>query len=69
MDLSTLSVGELQKLLVRVEKEIESRTKKKRGQAMEEIKSIVAKYGLKLDEVMGNGARQGSCRLGHAANG
>ncbi len=53
MDLSTLSVGELQKLIVRVEKEIESRTKKKRGQAMEEIKSIVAKYGLKLDEVMG----------------
>jgi DNA-binding protein H-NS len=53
MDLSALSVGELQKLVTRVEKEIESRTKKKRGQAMEEIKSIVAKYGLKLDEVMG----------------
>jgi DNA-binding protein H-NS len=53
MDLSDLSVGELQKLKVRVEKEIESRTKKKRGQAMEEIKSIVAKYGLKLGEVMG----------------
>jgi DNA-binding protein H-NS len=53
MDISVLSVGDLQKLIARVEKEIESRTKKKRGQAMEEIKSIVAKYGLKLDEVMG----------------
>ncbi len=52
MDLSALSVGELQTLIARVEKEIESRTKKKRGQAMEEIKSIVTKYGLKLDEVM-----------------
>jgi DNA-binding protein H-NS len=53
MDLSDLSVSELQKLIARVEKEIESRNKKKRGQAMEEIKSIVTKYGLKLDEVMG----------------
>ena len=56
MDLSTLSVGELQKLAARIEKEIESRNKKKRGQAMEEIKSIVAKYGLKLGEVMGQPA-------------
>lgn len=52
MDLSTLTVGELQKLASRIEKEIESRNKKKRGQAMEEIKTIVAKYGLKLGEVM-----------------
>jgi DNA-binding protein H-NS len=56
MDLSILSVGELQKLIARVEKEIESRNKKKRGQAMEEIKSIVAKYGLKLGEVIGQPA-------------
>ena len=53
MDISTLSVGELQKLAARIEKEIEIRNKKKRGQAMEEIKTIVAKYGLKLGEVIG----------------
>lgn len=53
MDISAMSVGELQKLRTRIEKEIESRNKKQRGQAMDEIKSIVAKYGLKLDEVMG----------------
>lgn len=53
MDISVMSVGELQKLKTRIEKEIESRNKKQRSQAMDEIKSIVAKYGLKLDEVMG----------------
>jgi len=52
MNLSTLSHGELQKLKVQIEKEIESRNKKQRGQAMTEIKSIVAKYGLKLEEVI-----------------
>jgi DNA-binding protein H-NS len=56
MDISAMSVNELQKLRTRVEKEIESRNKKQRGQAMDEIKSIVAKYGLKLDEVMGRPA-------------
>lgn len=56
MDISTLSVGELKKLAARIEKEIETRNKKKHGQAMEEIKTIVAKYGLKLGEVMGQPA-------------
>jgi DNA-binding protein H-NS len=56
MDLSVMPVGELQKLKARVEKEIESRDKKQRGQAMEEIKSIVAKYGLKLEQVLGKSA-------------
>jgi DNA-binding protein H-NS len=53
MDLSGTSLGELQKLKTRIEKEIESRNKKQRGQALDEIKSIVAKYGLKLNEVIG----------------
>jgi DNA-binding protein H-NS len=53
MDLSVMSLGELQKLKVKIEKEIESRSKKQRGQALDEIKSIVAKYGLKLDDVIG----------------
>jgi len=52
MDLSVMSAPELQKLRTRIEQEIESRNKKQRGQAMDEIKSIVAKYGLKLDEVL-----------------
>ena len=53
MDLSVLSLVELQKLKTRIEKEIDGRNKKQHGQAMVEIKSIVAKYGLKLDEVIG----------------
>ena len=56
MDLSVLSPGELQKLKTRIEKEIDGRNKKQRGQAMDEIKSIVAKYGLKLEEVISNPA-------------
>lgn len=56
MDLSALSHGELKKLKIKIEKEIESRDKKQRGQAMDEIKSIVAKYGLKLEEVIANPA-------------
>lgn len=66
MNLSTLSHGELQKLKARIEKEIESRNKKQRGRALTEIKSIVAKYGLKLEEVISSKpvtspkARQGS---------
>ena len=52
MNLSTLSQSELQKLKTRIEKEIDGRNKKQRGQAMTEIKSIVAKYGLKLEEVI-----------------
>jgi DNA-binding protein H-NS len=56
MDLTVLSHSELQKLKTKIEKEIESRNKKQRSQAMDEIKSIVSKYGLKLDEVIGNAA-------------
>ncbi len=52
MDLTALSHSELQKLKIKIEKEIESRNRKQRSQAMDEIKSIVAKYGLKLDEVV-----------------
>lgn len=54
MDLATLSHGELQKLKIKIEKEIEGRNKKQRSQAMDEIKAIVAKYGLNLNEVIGN---------------
>ncbi len=54
MDLTALSHSELQKLKTKIEKEIEGRNKKQRSQAMDEIKSIVAKYGLNLDEVIGN---------------
>lgn len=52
MDLSILSIVELQKLKFRIEKEVEGRNKKQRDQALDEIKSIAAKYGLKLDEVL-----------------
>ena len=42
MDLSILSIGDLQKLRTRVEKEIAGRSKKQRGRALVEIKAIVA---------------------------
>jgi DNA-binding protein H-NS len=60
MDISALSHGELQKLKSRIEKEIEARNKKQRGQAMDEIRSIVAKYGLKLEEMVANPATRKS---------
>ena len=52
MDLPTLPLGELQKLKSKIEKEIEGRYKKKRRQAMDEIKPIVAKYGLNFEDVI-----------------
>lgn len=58
MELSELSLGELQKLQTRIEKEIVGRNKKQRGQALDEIKSIAAKYGLKLEDVIARPATQ-----------
>ncbi|MDP2811759.1 MAG: H-NS histone family protein [Rhodocyclaceae bacterium] len=52
MNLSAMSLGELKKLGSRIEKEIESRNKKQRGQALGEIKTIATKYGLKLEEIL-----------------
>lgn len=56
MDLKSLSVAELKKLKSAVEKEIDGRKKNQRNKALGEIKSIVAKYGLKLSEVVGGDA-------------
>ena len=53
MNLSVMSFGELQKLFDKVKKEIDRRSKTQRGQALSEIKTIAAKYGLKLDDVIG----------------
>lgn len=52
MELSAMPLGELQKLSNKIEKEIQMRRQKQRGKALGEIKSIVAKYGLKLDDVI-----------------
>lgn len=60
MELSGLSLGELQKLQTRIEKEIAGRNKKQRGQALDEMKSIAAKYGLKLEDVIARPAIQGA---------
>ncbi len=54
MDLANLSLGELKKLQTAIEKEINGRQKQQRNKAMEEIKSVAAKYGLKLTDVVGN---------------
>lgn len=56
MDLKSLSVPELQKLKNAVEKEIDGRKKNQRNKALGEIKSIAAKYGLKLSDVVGGEA-------------
>lgn len=58
MDLKSLSVPELQKLKNAVEKEIDGRKKNQRNKALGEIKSIAAKYGLKLSEVVGGEAEK-----------
>lgn len=53
MELKNMSVGELQKLKARIEKEIGSRESRQKNKAMGEIKAIAAKYGLKLNDVVG----------------
>lgn len=62
MNLKNMSAAELSKLKAAVEKEIESRKKTQRNKALGEIKSIAAKYGLKLTEVVGTPAGQSGQR-------
>lgn len=58
MNLKSMSAAELNKLKTAIEKEIDSRKKTLRNKALGEIKSIAAKYGLKLTEVAGAPASQ-----------
>lgn len=58
MDFKSLSVAELQKLKTAIEKEIDGRKKTQRNKALGEIKSIAAKYGLKLSEVVGDNSEK-----------
>ncbi|MEW6512971.1 MAG: H-NS histone family protein [Pseudomonadota bacterium] len=58
MNLKSMSAAELNKLKAAVEKEIDSRKKTQRNKALGEIKSIAAKYGLKLSEVVSAPAGQ-----------
>lgn len=62
MNLKSMSAAELNKLKAAVEKEIESRKKTQRNKALGEIKSIAAKYGLKLTEVVGSSAGESKTR-------
>ena len=55
MELASLSLGELEKLKAKIEKEIDNRSRKQRGQALDEIKTIAAKFGLKLEDLVTNG--------------
>jgi DNA-binding protein H-NS len=52
VNLKSMSATELNKLKAAIEKEMESRQKTQRNKALGEIKSIAAKYGLKLSEVV-----------------
>lgn len=56
MDLANMQLGELKKLQSAIEKEINGRQKQQRNKALEEIKTVAAKYGLKLTDVIGNSA-------------
>ena len=58
MDFKSLSVAELRKLKMAIEKEIDGRKKTQRNKALGEIKSIAAKYGLKLSEVVGGNSEK-----------
>ena len=58
MDFKNLSVAELKKLKNAIEKEIDGRKKSQRNKALGEIKSIAAKYGLKLSEVVGDNSEK-----------
>jgi len=58
VNFKSMSAAELNKLKVAVEKEIDSRKKTQRNKALGEIKSIAAKYGLKLSEVVSTPAGQ-----------
>lgn len=53
MNLKNMSVAELNRLKKAVEKEIEHRKNLQRNKALGEIKTIAAKYGLKLEELVG----------------
>ncbi|WIM07069.1 MAG: H-NS histone family protein [Candidatus Nitricoxidivorans perseverans] len=53
MDLKSMAVGELKKLKAKIEKEIGNRENQHKNKAMGEIKAVVAKYGLKLDDIVG----------------
>jgi DNA-binding protein H-NS len=53
MNLANMSLGELKKLQSAVEKEINGRNKLQRNKALEEIKTVAAKYGMKLSDVVG----------------
>ena len=62
MNLKSMSAAELNKLKAAVEKEIDTRKKTQRNKALGEIKSIAAKYGLKLSEVVSAPAGQMKAR-------
>lgn len=62
MNLKNMSVSELNKLKKAVDKEIENRKNLQRNKALSEIKSIAAKYGLKLDELVGRSLRRAKLR-------
>lgn len=62
MDLANISLGELKKLQSAIEKEISGRQKLQRNKALEEIKTVAAKYGLKLADVVGNSIQQRKVR-------
>lgn len=53
MQLKELELAELRALKSDIEKEIGSRERQQRSRAMDEMKSIAAKYGLKFTDIIG----------------
>ncbi|MFN3884721.1 MAG: hypothetical protein ACK4Q4_08190, partial [Rhodocyclaceae bacterium] len=62
MNLKSMSVAELNKLKKAIDKELEQRKNLQRNKALGEIKTIAAKYGLKLEELVGASASRGKPR-------
>lgn len=67
MDIKSLSLPELRKLVVRVEKAIVAEEKRLKKAALAEIKSVAQKHGLSLAEIAG--AEKAPAKKAKAAKG
>lgn len=54
MDIKKMSVGELKKLQLTIEKEIKGRQKHMHIKVLEEIKAVAAKHGFRLADLVGS---------------
>ncbi|MBS1190115.1 MAG: histone family protein [Rhodocyclaceae bacterium] len=58
MDISSLSLADLKRLLTQIPKEIERRQKDEKVRVLKEIEAIAAERGFALDELVGGGVKK-----------